>query len=379
MSEFDPTQRPLTKFRVDYLRLIWLSILFLILPVLFIVSGAVSFDHDLILILPFVAVPLGISLYRVILLLANMDLEILVFKDGFTYSKRGETRSIAWKQIDKVLTTRFELHSLIYIKYVKVKIVDTSGAELILDRTIQKIDQLEVIIQEQVAAAKFPEALTALEQGKPLEFGSITVTRDAIKNEHDTIRWNEFGDIQFWQGSMRLWKKGQPAISIMAGISAIPNFVLLVSLIRHLSTTVQTSPAPAQNVKNDANLSNGQDVPPKSKTGSRLRPGGNTDARLSGLFALLLGLGAGYWQIVLPIIKALQQAPRISYSTELVLVALLAIYMGLFLLIFGAAGLGFLSKPSSKLGLALFFIGLVVFVGGGSLGLNYIMKSLGYY
>ena len=109
-----------------------------------------------------------------------------------------------------------------------------------------------------------------------------------------------------------------------------------------------------------------------------MKPGGNTDARLTGLFIFLLGAGAGYWQILLPIKQALQREAYISYSSEMAIIVPIAVFMGLFLLVFGADGLGFLSKPSSKLGFVLFLMGILVFVLGCYFGMQFIMRGLGY-
>lgn len=454
MSEFQTTQPPLVKFGVNYLRLLWLTALFLFLPVLFIISGMVSFDHDLFLIFPLVVVPFGIFIYRAILLLTNLDLEILVSNDGFTYSNRGKTKKYSWKEIDKIWTTKYRLISIIYINYIRVKILDTSGNILIVDRTLQKVDKFEALIQEQIARDKFPQAITMLQQGMSHEFGGITITKDDIKNSHDNIPWSELGDLQIWQGSIRLWKKGQRAISILASIPSIPNFSLLMSLIRYLSKAAQTPLLPWQVMKNEKNTSpeklqqaidliksgdkeNGQKllfesissdpdneaawlwlvsvVPPdqrifclekalninpnnlqarqyleklkasqpsepiKSKTASPIKPGGNLDARLSGLFILVLGAGLGYWQIVTPIMKALRHAAFVDYVSEAVVLAPIAIFFGLFLLVFGAEGLGFISKPPSKAVLVLLLIGVVILAFAGYFGMEHMMKSLGYY
>ena len=453
MSEFQTTQPPLVKYGVNYLRLLWLTALFLFLPVVFIISGIVSFDHDLFLIFPLVVVPFGIFIYRAILLLINLDLEILVFNDGFTYSNRGKTRKYSWKEIDKVWTTRYKLISIIYINYIRVKILDTSGNILIVDRTLQKVDKFEALLQEQIAKDKFPQAITMLQQGMSLEFGGITVTKDCINNRHDNILWSELGDVQIWQGTIRLWKKGERAISILASIPAIPNFTLLMSLSRHLSKVAQTTPLPLQDMKDEKNKSpeklqqamaliksgdkeSGQKllfeiissdpdneaawlwlvsaVPPdkrifclekaltinpnnlqarqyleklkagqpgepiKSKTGRTMKPGGNIDARLSGLFIFVLGAGLGYWQIVMPIMKALRHAAYIDYASEAVVFAPIAIFFGLFLLVFGAEGLGFISKPPSKTVLVFLLIGVVILAFAGLFGMEHIMKSLGY-
>ncbi|MEW5941101.1 MAG: hypothetical protein AB1750_15650, partial [Chloroflexota bacterium] len=119
--------------------------------------------------------------------------------------------------------------------------------------------------------------------------------------------------------------------------------------------------------------------PVKSKTGSSIKPAGNIDARLSGSFILLLGLGLGYWQIFLPIKNALRHVAYISYSPQMTMVASLAIFMGLFLLVFGSEGLVFLSKPSSKLGAVLLIIGVFIVMFGCYFGMEYVMKSLGYH
>src|SRR5687768_12702341 len=131
MSKFDTTHPPLAKFKTNFLRLAWLAILFLILPVFFIGSGAIDVRQDVFLIFPFVVVPIGIAIYRAILIVIHSDLAILLYNDGFLYTGKGETRKYSWKEIDKVWTTRFELISFIYIKYIRVKILDTSGKILI--------------------------------------------------------------------------------------------------------------------------------------------------------------------------------------------------------------------------------------------------------
>jgi hypothetical protein len=165
----------------------------------------------------------------------------------------------------------------------------------------------------------------------------------------------------------------------MVSIPSTPNFVLLVSLIKYLNENSQTSSLLSQDMADEKNVLDEPNTPVKSKTGIRMKPGGNTDARLSGLFILLLGAGLGYWQILLPIKKALQHEAYISYLSEATILVPIAVFMGLFLLIFGAEGFGFLSKPSSKLGLVLFFIGIIVFILGCYFGMQFIMRGLGYY
>lgn len=381
MIERNITHTPFVKFGANFLRLAWLMILFLLLPVVFVLSGMIDLKRDMLLIIPLVIVPIGISIYRAVLIAMNLDLEILLFNDGFRYSKNGETRKYSWKEIDKVWTVRYEIVSIIYIKYIKVKILDTSGKMLILDRTLKNVDKFEAIVQEQIAKDKFPQMVNMLQRGMKLEFGKLTLTKDYIENEHDTILWNEFGDLQVWQGSLRLWRKGERAISIIASVPSTPNFALLLFLIRYLSDNPQTSSLPLQEPGSIGKISNEQRIPVKSKTGIRIKPGGNFEARLTGLFLFTISAGALYWELILPIRQALMQEVYISYSVEVAILASLALLMGLFLLVFGAEGLGSLAKwkPSSKLGLIALLVGILIYIAGCYLGTELIFRWLGYY
>jgi hypothetical protein len=117
----------------------------------------------------------------------------------------------------------------------------------------------------------------------------------------------------------------------------------------------------------------------QSKIGGKIKPRSNTDARLSGLFIFLLGAGLGYWQIIMPILKALNHVAYISYSSKATALAPMAMLFGLVLLVFGAKGLEFLSKRPSTLSIILLLIFIVIYALGCIFGMQFIMKSLGYY
>ena len=71
----------------------------MILPVLFIASGAIDVRQNPLLIFPFVIVPAGISIYRLVLIFIHFDLEILLYQDGFRYTHKGTTRNYSWKAV----------------------------------------------------------------------------------------------------------------------------------------------------------------------------------------------------------------------------------------------------------------------------------------
>ena len=116
-----------------------------------------------------------------------------------------------------------------------------------------------------------------------------------------------------------------------------------------------------------------------SQPAGNLQPKSNTDARLTGLFIFALGAGLGYWQIVMPILKALKQEEFVSYSSKAAALAPLAMLFGLVYLVFGAEGAGFLSKPPTTLTIVVVLLVVVLCALGGIFGMEYIMNSLGYY
>ena len=61
-----------------------------------------------------------------------------------------------------------------------------------------------------------------------------------------------------------------------------------------------------------------------------MKPKSNLDYRLSGVFLALIGGGATYWQIILPIFKALQGSEYINYSGKLGVIGSMALIMGLY-------------------------------------------------
>ncbi len=109
-----------------------------------------------------------------------------------------------------------------------------------------------------------------------------------------------------------------------------------------------------------------------------MKPGSDIGARIFGFFLFIIGLGLGYWQIYLPIERAVRGAATVSYSNKALFLAPVATLFGLFLIVFGAEGLVFLNKRPSRPVLILIGVLTVIFTFGCTFAMEYIMKSLGY-
>ena len=106
----------------------------------------------------------------------------------------------------------------------------------------------------------------------------------------------------------------------------------------------------------------------------------DAQSRILGGVLILIGLGLGYYEVIRPILEALRGAPSISYSYEGICGSGLGILLGIFLLIFGASRLQSLQgKQPKKWVMAVLLVLIVILTLASIFGMNWIMKSLGYY
>ena len=109
-----------------------------------------------------------------------------------------------------------------------------------------------------------------------------------------------------------------------------------------------------------------------------MKPKSNLDYRLSGVFLALIGGGATYWQIILPIFKALKGAEYIDYSGKLGVTGSMALIMGLYMIVFGADAGPFLEERFSKRALIFLVIVVIGYTLACLFGMEFMLKSLGY-
>lgn len=241
LSSNVPGEKPLVVYAVDAPRFIGLALLYLGLLAFYYWGsiarlGFVLSDLVLILIL------LGLAAYRVVSLYLNRDLVVQVFEDRFVLTSKGQTQVIFWKNLDHVRTFRYDILSIIYVKYVRVTIEDTFGKKYILDRTLRKINSFEELVQMKIVEHQLPAILESLAQGGKYESGGFTLTKDALIFNKIHIPWNNLGKVMFWQGQVRIWEKGKRVIKIAQWSRNIPNFYLFLTVLEKMAEDHADSP-----------------------------------------------------------------------------------------------------------------------------------------
>jgi hypothetical protein len=122
---------------------------------------------------------LGIAIYKLLRTFLARDLRLRIFREGFSLRLDQHLRVVRWGE---VVSLREDWRNTVYQGIVRIHIHRltirlSSGEELLLDRRLDKIEQVSRQLQNAVTQAGYPAALEQLEKGKTLEFGPFQLNR----------------------------------------------------------------------------------------------------------------------------------------------------------------------------------------------------------
>jgi Family of unknown function (DUF6585) len=146
------------------------------------------------------------------------------------------TYSLQWKQISGVALSvtqdvflrsrgRARLRAVIY---------PNQGKQIRLDERLQNLPELISRLKASLYPRLLPEMKTSFQAGKWLYFGPLAVQSNALRLHNGNITWGQVENLQVKAGYLAIsWKEGQgPARSMRVPVSKIPNFELLLQIIR---------------------------------------------------------------------------------------------------------------------------------------------------
>lgn len=89
-------------------------------------------------------------------------------------------------------------------------------------------------LQEEATRVHLPRALAELDAGRAVEFGSATVSPQALTLDGKEIPWSEISALSIKKGFLNIKRDGK-FFRTSLQLSYIPNFSVLASLVRHYS------------------------------------------------------------------------------------------------------------------------------------------------
>jgi hypothetical protein len=98
----------------------------------------------------------------------------------------------------------------------------------------ERAEEWMLRIRQRVTEARLPEAAQAVQEGRSLSFGPITVHRDRIEDGDRTLPWTRVRDFHLVNGRLYVRGEGRRPV-VKRPVSAIPDFFVLYSLGRALA------------------------------------------------------------------------------------------------------------------------------------------------
>ncbi|MEW2497746.1 DUF6585 family protein [Streptomyces nodosus] len=89
-------------------------------------------------------------------------------------------------------------------------------------------------VQQEITRAQLPGLLTALEQGRTLAYGSLTVSLGGVATAKGSLTWSEIEKIDMAQGMLLLCKSGKKLPWARVQIKKVPNLFLFLALADRL-------------------------------------------------------------------------------------------------------------------------------------------------
>lgn len=168
----------------------------------------------------------------------DRSLRVGVHHDAFIYTRSGKTDVVRWDEIEEA---RMQILSIgtrggqgkmdtVYAYEIRRQ----GGPELKFrfnKNSIRNIDALSAAIQQEVTRRHLPRAMQTLAQGKPVQFGKLSVDNQGIGNGKETVSWDDVEDVQVNNGAINIRKKGKWLNWSNVSVGETPNVFVFLALV----------------------------------------------------------------------------------------------------------------------------------------------------
>jgi Ca2+/Na+ antiporter len=184
----------------------FILLLFAMLPIIL----AIADPAESIVFIVMAAILLGAALYRIFTWYVNRDLQVRIFRQGFTLRKGGKTQIVLWSEVDYVKERwqKTVYQGIIHIKTHKIEIFKKNGEKLELNRSFDRIEEIGHLIQLAVADHLLAASVDKLRNNQTCDFGSFMINPYGLTHkDKNFLPWNEVH-------SLNVHSMGQTTIQI---------------------------------------------------------------------------------------------------------------------------------------------------------------------
>lgn len=159
------------------------------------------------------------------------NLRALVYPDGFIHVRGGRVNAFRWDEIKEVYQSMQRTHRFGRAAQRIYTVKDASGQKSVLTGELAGIAALGETIQREVTARILPRCWEEFNQGKPLTFGALGISKEGISKGKQLLAWDQIEELRLEWGGIVIRKKGKklPWASITA--SSTPNLFVFTSMV----------------------------------------------------------------------------------------------------------------------------------------------------
>lgn len=159
--------------------------------------------------------------------------------DGVIVDQNGKRFTAKWDDLREVYQQIVDVHRngrYTHTVY-RFTLVHRDGAKVHLDERLGGVADLGKFIQQEVTTRRLPEAIRHFEQGAPLKFGALTISRDGISNGKVILPWSRHLATRLYYGDIYVKQRAEPEDFAKVGAHTIPNLYVLLNLMAQITPT----------------------------------------------------------------------------------------------------------------------------------------------
>ncbi len=164
----------------------------------------------------------------------NWNRGVLLGEKGLEVRSRKGVQSWLWEDIASVQVHLIR-HIIVGIysgTTHEYTLLNSENERLVLTDSFERVEELAEAVQKNVFPRLYESAAQQYNEGKPLSFGPVVISRFGLHVGKDSLPWGEIGEVCLRKGELKVSRKeGDRSDATKVRVPSIPNLRVLLALI----------------------------------------------------------------------------------------------------------------------------------------------------
>ena len=155
-------------------------------------------------------------------------------RTGLLIERRGDRTHVPWTAVSGIYTSAIHYRIPVLSRpRVMIELISQSGRKVRLPSVLAGVEQLVSTIKARTYPRLLEEYRQAFNEGQPLQFGPLALSRAGLQHDQRTLAWKEIGSVTLERG--RLSIRPTQGKDWHIAVRRIPNAEVCLQLASHLS------------------------------------------------------------------------------------------------------------------------------------------------